>query len=76
MKSRKGIHAGAWFYGQSFNGRAASEASPVRVERRTYVDGCKTCESVKASNGFGPSHDASYGCESGKRDHCTCDTCF
>jgi hypothetical protein len=23
-----------------------------------------------------PSHDASPRCESGKRPHCTCDTCF
>jgi hypothetical protein len=26
--------------------------------------------------GFGPPHKASVNCESGKRNHCTCDTCF
>jgi len=25
---------------------------------------------------FAPNHKASEGCESGKRAHCTCDTCF
>ena len=25
---------------------------------------------------FAPNHKASEGCESGKRPHCTCDTCF
>lgn len=25
---------------------------------------------------FAPNHKASNGCESGKRPHCTCDTCF
>jgi hypothetical protein len=26
--------------------------------------------------GYGPSHDPSPRCQSGKRPHCTCDTCF
>jgi hypothetical protein len=25
---------------------------------------------------MGPNHDAARMCESGKRTHCTCDTCF
>lgn len=28
------------------------------------------------SDVFAPRHNASGGCESGKRPHCTCDTCF
>jgi len=37
---------------------------------------CPTCVEIKASGGFGPRHDASPRCESGKYPHCTCDTCF
>ena len=49
----------------------------VRLNPRHHVEGCSTCEHIKNDNGgFGPSHDASHGCESGKRDHCTCDFCF
>ena len=35
---------------------------------------CKYCDGEKGS--FHPSHDASSGCESGKHNHCTCDSCF
>lgn len=53
------------------------EPKPVRIERRRYVEGCSTCEHIKANGGFGPDHDASYGCQSGKYDHCSCeDACF
>lgn len=63
---------------------AASDIVTARREERRersrnprkYVDGCKTCEDIKAHDGFGPSHDASYGCESGWYEHCSCDTCF
>jgi hypothetical protein len=41
-----------------------------------YVDGCQTCERVKANGGFGPRHVASKRCESGGYPHCSCDTCF
>jgi len=47
-----------------------------------YVEGCPTCERVKAAGGFGPSHWGSPGCQSGslaaggKNTHCTCDGCF
>lgn len=44
--------------------------------KRKYVEGCTMCESIKARNGFGPSHDASEGCNSGWHKHCSCDTCF
>lgn len=37
--------------------------------------GCKTCDEA-GPNDFMPPHDASAHCESGKRPHCTCDTCF
>ncbi len=54
---------------------ATKEVPPYRIPRK-YVDGCKFCEEIKANDGFGPYHDAGNGCESGKRDHCTCDSCF
>jgi len=45
-------------------------------ERRVYVEGCTMCESI-GKGGFGPPHDASPHCNSGKRSHCTCDeACF
>jgi hypothetical protein len=46
-------------------------------DRRHYVAGCSLCETIKTrDHGHGPSHDASARCESGYREHCTCDTCF
>lgn len=43
--------------------------------RRRRVEGCSYCEQNKGASMM-PSHDASLRCESGKRPHCTCDTCF
>jgi hypothetical protein len=38
---------------------------------------CVYCDRERADNcAFHPSHDASPRCESGKRAHCSCDTCF
>lgn len=48
-------------------------AAPPR--RRQHVPGCPTCDRYPPT-GFFPPHDASPRCESGGRDHCTCDTCF
>ena len=35
---------------------------------------CKYCDGEKGT--FHPPHDAADRCESGKRTHCSCDTCF
>lgn len=43
--------------------------------RRQHVENCVFCAKFKATDFF-PPHDASDRCESGKRNHCTCDTCF
>lgn len=43
------------------------------VERRKRVVTCSTCQ---AGDEPIPWHDASDRCESGKRTHCACDTCF
>jgi len=43
---------------------------------------CSTCMEVFGTrddphaHAFAPGHTASRRCESGKRAHCTCDTCF
>jgi len=53
-------------------------------EARGRIDpACAFCQrefyartTTMPSDVFAPSHKASEGCESGKRSHCTCDTCF
>jgi hypothetical protein len=49
-----------------------SEALRKRV---VMEEGCPTCAEL-ARGSFGPFHDPSPRCESGKRPHCTCDICF
>jgi hypothetical protein len=49
-------------------------STPVR-RRIIMEEGCITCAELAAGS-FGPSHDPSPRCESGKRPHCTCDICF
>jgi hypothetical protein len=50
---------------------------PEKPWQRIYVKGCRYCESEReAGNTFFPSHVPSRGCRSGRRPHCTCDTCF
>ncbi len=47
-------------------------AQLAKVPPRTYkVDGCPACEQPGA-----PAHQASEFCRSGRREHCSCDTCF
>jgi len=58
----------------------------LNLEKDEEIDRfCKMCQQVfipqlmegkKLHNVFGPRHKASKRCESGKRPHCTCDTCF
>ena len=38
------------------------------------MDDCQYCESTKGQ--MAPDHDASPRCESGGRNHCSCDICF
>jgi hypothetical protein len=51
---------------------------PQRPQKRRYsLPGCKTCDRAEAEGDrMKPPHDASSNCESGKYDHCTCDTCY
>jgi len=49
---------------------------PIPARRRRVGDlACVFCARYGADP-MSPPHDASTRCESGKRDHCTCDTCF
>ena len=43
--------------------------------RIRFTVGCAYCK-AHASDAMMPHHDASPRCESGKHNHCTCDTCF
>lgn len=45
-----------------------------QASRRSRVEGCQVCNEYPPDEG--PPHDASPRCESGRREHCTCDICF
>lgn len=48
-----------------------------RVASGSIVKGCSGCEPFfRDPNAMAPRHKASDRCRSGKRSHCTCDTCF
>jgi hypothetical protein len=51
---------------------------PVYINRRVSRDpGCAYCKELLAEGtDFAPPHEASQRCQSGKRNHCSCDTCF
>jgi hypothetical protein len=49
--------------------------SVCKAERHSWRPDCDYC-ARETPGGFFPSHDASPRCESGHRDHCSCDTCF
>lgn len=61
--------------------RARTYLSEYEVARRIgralvrgAANDCLYC--VRVNVGGGPSHEASPLCRSGRRAHCTCDTCF
>lgn len=55
---------------------------PTTKAKATFWTGCKMCDDARAyfmergSTPFQPSHEPGYSCRSGKRPHCTCDSCF
>lgn len=49
-------------------------ASPT--PRRSRVEGCSSCDEDPQGLRVMPPHDASERCESGKRSHCSCGSCF
>lgn len=54
------------------------EQQIARLERDGYIfRDCKGCEKLfEDPNQMAPRHNASEDCESGKRNHCTCDRCW
>jgi hypothetical protein len=55
---------------------AENEPEAPRRIRAMLINGmCKFCDEHRDDRMM-PPHDASPRCESGKRHHCTCDTCF
>ena len=44
--------------------------------REDEIANCAYCKELAAKGGWGPSHFASPNCRSGRRNHCTCGTCF
>jgi hypothetical protein len=51
------------------------DEAAARSIRRQKVNNCPYCK-AEGMNFFHPPHDASERCESGKRNHCSCDLCF
>lgn len=54
-------------------GKVVAEAKLKFGDNSRHPD-CEYCLEVSVFGG--PDHDPSSGCRSGKRPHCTCDTCF
>jgi hypothetical protein len=51
-----------------------AQAAATRRRHRLPQGECASCDEF--GTGMGPSHDASARCESGKREHCSCNACF
>lgn len=50
---------------------------PTKRRHKAPEGECSHCNELRASGSdFHPPHDPSPNCQSGKRSHCTCDTCF
>ncbi len=49
-------------------------AAETGLQRRREIEACAFCRENKGK--MAPRHFASPRCESGKRNHCTCDVCF
>ncbi len=65
--------AEGWYCGLA---RAETEGR-IRRRHKAPEGRCKACDQErKAGAEHHPPHDASSGCKSGGREHCSCDTCF
>lgn len=50
---------------------------PQKRRHKLLKGECAYCDRErKDNNNYHPSHDAGPFCESGKREHCSCDLCF
>lgn len=54
--------------------RYAPEADWEKPDLPSAED-CPGCQ-ASTEAGWGPKHDANERCQSGKRNHCSCDICF
>jgi hypothetical protein len=53
------------------------DADQVAMGHKAPVGECEYCDRQREANEeFHPHHNASKRCQSGGRNHCTCDTCF
>jgi hypothetical protein len=52
-----------------------SDVAPRRIRAMLIKGMCAYCDEHRDDQMM-PPHDASPRCESGKRNHCTCDVCF
>lgn len=64
----------ACHYEWDFGGKTPPVPHPKHDYRRPKGE-CNYCDSHRDDQMM-PSHTASENCESGKRPHCTCDTCY
>lgn len=63
-------------YGEAERDIALALTGPPRRHKAPEGE-CLTCDGEAArGNDFHPPHDASARCESGRREHCSCDVCF
>lgn len=46
------------------------------IERGVWDPACSYCQRAGRPGGFFPPHTALSSCQSGKRAHCSCDSCF
>lgn len=56
-----------------------SDERQVAMGRRAPIGECVSCDRARESNDpydMTPRHTARDHCQSGKRNHCTCDTCY
>lgn len=54
--------------------RQSNQADLIAHRRACEIEACRFCQENKGQ--MAPRHFASPRCESGKRNHCSCDFCF
>lgn len=52
----------------------AASCRPKKRRHKLQAGKCRACDAEVGE--FHPSHDPSPRCESGRRNHCSCDICF
>ena len=70
-----GRHDLAWYRKRAFRGGFELAHRAMAENMRFPDDDCSMCAEGRKT-GFAPAHYASIRCESGRHEHCSCDTCF